>query len=89
MVPQVGLQLVELLAKLLNGVASLLYLSLCEDDVVLKLFCVITVKEMNDDECVSRRAELESRGLHFLLLDLHLCCMFLKIRFLFRNLFLQ
>ena len=58
MVPQVGLQLVELLAKLLNGVASLLYLSLCEDDVVLKLFCVIAVKEMNDDECVSRRTEL-------------------------------
>ena len=58
MVPQVGLQLVELLAKLLNGVASLLYLSLCEHDVVLKLFYVITVKEMNDDECVSRRTEL-------------------------------
>ena len=58
MVPQVGLQLVELLAKLLNGVASLLYLSLCEDDVVLKLFCVITVKEMNDHGCVSRRTEL-------------------------------
>ena len=58
MVPQVSLQLVELLAKLLNGVASLLYLSLCEHDIVLKLFCVIAVKELNADECVSRRTEL-------------------------------